>query len=66
VTMILGLTNGCCGYVPTERAFDEGGYETHRSVFTSRLATSADRTVVEECVNQLVNCRRLQGRPGSP
>jgi len=64
VTMILGLTNGCSGYVPTERAFDEGGYETHRSVFTSRLARNADRILVEECVNQLLRCRRLQDRPG--
>jgi hypothetical protein len=26
-TLVLGYTNGCIGYVPTARAYEEGGYE---------------------------------------
>ena len=42
-TIIAELTNGYCGYVPTAEAFEQGGYETHRSVYTSRLSKDADR-----------------------
>lgn len=38
LTIISELTNGYCGYVTTEHAFALKGYETHRTVFTSRLA----------------------------
>ena len=37
VMFMASLTNGYCGYVPTEKAFEQQGYETHRSVYTSRL-----------------------------
>ena len=66
VTLIVGLANGMCGYVPTERAFDEGGYETHRSVFTSRLARNSDRILVDECVDVLMECRGLQDAREDP
>ncbi len=29
-TAVLGLTNGAAGYIPTDKAFDQGGYETWR------------------------------------
>lgn len=28
-TLVAGYTNGCIGYMPTKKAFQEGGYETH-------------------------------------
>lgn len=56
VTMISELTNGYCGYVPTEAAFDEKGYETHRTVFTSRLAKNGGRVIVEKSVEMLRRC----------
>jgi len=53
VTLVSELSNGYCGYVPTEHAFDEGGYETHRSVFASRLAKNAGRIITEKSVDML-------------
>lgn len=53
VTLVSQLSNGYCGYVPTERAFDEGGYETHRSVFSSRLAKNAGRLITEKSIEML-------------
>lgn len=35
-TFYFGYTNGWFGYLPTERAFAEGGYEPKTSVFTGR------------------------------
>ncbi len=31
-TFVLGYTNGCIGYVPTARAYEEGGYEVVEAV----------------------------------
>jgi len=62
VTLIVGIANGTCGYVPTERALDQGGYETHRSMFSSRLARNADRLLVEESLKVLEKNREAQGR----
>ena len=53
VTLISQLTNGWCGYVPTEAAFEQGGYETHRSVRVSRLEKRAGRTITDACVELL-------------
>jgi len=57
VTMISELTNGYCGYVPTERAFTEKGYETHRTVFSSRLAKNAGQIIVDKAVEMLQRCK---------
>ena len=57
VTLISELTNGWCGYVPTEAAFTQGGYETHRSVHVSRLVKTAGRTITDACVERLGDCR---------
>ena len=66
VTLISELANGWCGYVPTEAAFTEGGYETHRSVRVSRLDTqAAGRTITDACVEifgRLSALGRLDGR----
>jgi len=64
LTLVSSLSNGHCGYVPTERAFESGGYETHRSVLTSRLVKNAGSIIADNCVQTLEQCRRLQ-RQGS-
>ena len=57
VTMISELTNGYCGYVPTEEAFEEKGYETHRTVFTSRLAKNGGQIIADKSVEMLQRCK---------
>lgn len=46
VTLISELTDGYCGYVPTELAFSRGGYETWPAP-TSQLAMDAGSRIVE-------------------
>ena len=65
LTLISTLSNGHCGYVPTERAFEGGGYETHRSVFTSRLARNAGSIIVDHCARTLERCRELHQKASS-
>ncbi len=66
-TFISELTNGYCGYVPTEAAFLQKGYETHRTVFTSRLSKGAGRMIVERSVEMLEKCGRAPaGRNARP
>ena len=50
VTLVPELTNGYCGYVPTEKAFEEQGYETPRSLYTSRLVRDGGRRITEAAV----------------
>ena len=50
VTLVSSLTNGYCGYVPTAEAFKHGGYETYRTVYTSRLAKDAGEQMVRESI----------------
>jgi neutral ceramidase len=47
ITIVSELTNGYCGYVPTQRSFKHGGYETYRTVYTSRLAKDAGDQIVD-------------------
>ncbi len=56
VTLVSELTNGWCGYVPTEAAFRQGGYETHRSAYVSRLSRSAGRVITDLSVETLEEC----------
>jgi len=51
-TMIIGLANDYIGYVPTERAFEEGGYEI-KTARTSQLLPGAG-ILVEAKVMQLL------------
>lgn len=53
VTIVAELTNGYCGYVGTERAFEEGGYETHRTVYTCRLGVDAGRQITDASLSML-------------
>lgn len=56
VTLVSELTNGYCGYVPTEESFAQGGYETHRSMFSSRIALNGGRIITEGCIEVLRTC----------
>ncbi len=53
VTLVAELTNGYCGYVPTEAAFAQDGYEVHRTVYTSRLEKAAGRKITAASVGLL-------------
>jgi len=44
-TFYFGYTNGWFGYLPTEKAFEEGGYETRTSPFTPGVAKDLVNTV---------------------
>lgn len=54
VTIVASLANGYCGYVPTPEAFVHGGYETYRTVYTSRLAKDAGERIFKESVDLLL------------
>jgi hypothetical protein len=53
VTFVSELTNGYCGYVPAVEAFEHGGYETYRTVYTSRLAKDAGDRILKESIDLL-------------
>jgi hypothetical protein len=44
-TFYFGYTNGWFGYLPTAKAFEEGGYETRTSPFTRQVEADLTRTV---------------------
>ena len=52
-TLIFELTNGYCGYAPTKEAFKRGGYETHRTLYTSRLSKDAGKKITEKSIELL-------------
>ena len=51
-TLVVELANGCEGYLPTPRAFAEGGYETMLAR-SSKLVPEAGAQVVEKAVEVL-------------
>ena len=53
VTLVASLANGYCGYVPTTEAFAHGGYETYRTVNTSRLVKDAGERIERESLELL-------------
>ena len=57
VTLVSELTNGYCGYVPTEEGHRQRAYETHRTVFTSRLALGAGRIITDRSIEMLEQCK---------
>ena len=63
VAFMASLTNGYCGYVPTAEAFELQGYETHRTVYTSRLEKGAGQRIVEATVGVMesLHAGPLQG-----
>lgn len=52
-TLVLGLANEAIGYVPTQRAFEEGGYEPT----SSRLQPGGGERLVEEALAALATLR---------
>ncbi|NUQ78836.1 MAG: hypothetical protein HUU21_35375 [Polyangiaceae bacterium] len=65
VTIVSELTNGYCGYVPTRQSFKHGGYETYRTVYTSRLAKDAGDQIVDISLEVLraVQTQQATGKP---
>ena len=53
VTLVSELTNGYCGYVGPEIAFDQGGYEVQRTVHTCRLSKESGRRMTDASVELL-------------
>jgi len=51
-TMVWELTNGYCGYVPTERALQNGSYET-RLAISSKLSPRAGEMIVNTSLDLL-------------
>jgi len=49
-TLVAGYTNGCIGYMPTKKAFEEGGYETH-SAYRLYGIYPVDQDVAEKMVS---------------
>ena len=60
-TLVLGLANDAIGYMPTQRAYEEGGYEPTASRF---LAGSGER-LVEEALALLKDLRAGSGQGGT-
>jgi len=57
-TFVLAYTNGNIGYVPTEDAFPQGGYEVDSAIKfygTTMLTPECERIIVESA------CRLLSG-----
>lgn len=48
--MIFGLANGYVGYIPTEEAFSQGGYEIKTSRCSSRFAPKAGQILADACI----------------
>jgi len=49
-TIVLGYANGCIGYVPTQAAFDEGGYEVDNAIRyygTTMLTPACEHLILE-------------------
>ncbi len=57
VTMVAELANDACGYVPYRRSFEHGGYETHRTCWTSRLIPEAGDIIVQRSIELLGRLR---------
>jgi neutral ceramidase len=53
-TLVIGLANEAIGYVPTRRAFEEGGYEPT----SSRLLPGGGERLIEETLAMLSQLRR--------
>lgn len=45
-TFYFGYTNGWFGYLPTAKAFEEGGYEPRTSPFTAAVESDVSRAVI--------------------
>lgn len=57
-TMVFGLANDCVGYVPTESAFAEGGYEV-KTARSSQLLPETGQIVVDEIMHMLKDVKKV-------
>jgi neutral ceramidase len=57
-TLFAGMSNGNMGYVPTEQAFKEGGYEVRKLPINSHLDISAGKRIVDASIELLNEIRR--------
>src|SRR5205814_9565541 len=65
LTMVIGLANGCSGYLPPPDQFPLGGYTTWRAR-SSYLETGTEPrivTAINELLQQVHAKRIAQGRP---
>ena len=53
VTLVAELANGYCGYVGPEAAFEQQGYEVHRTLYTCRLAKDSGRRMTDMSIQIL-------------
>jgi len=60
-TLPVCYANGCLGYVPPARAFEEGGYETKLSPW-SRVAASAEAAILDAAAGLLSELRDAAAR----
>lgn len=60
-TLVVGLANDAIGYVPTQRAYEEGGYEST----ASRLQAGSGERLVEEALTLLDDLRAESGQAGA-
>ena len=52
-TIVFGLTDDYVGYIPTENAFAEGGYEVKTSVCSSKFEPNAGSILADACKDLL-------------
>ena len=62
-TVVVELANGYEGYLPTRRAYEEGGYEV-RTARSSKLAPGCGESVVEAAVRVLHDLVGVTNLPG--
>ena len=55
--MVATIANGVLGYVPTRRAFENGGYEPSLG-YTSRWEEGCGEKLVESVIRQIENIRK--------
>jgi len=62
-TIVSELSNGYCGYVGDVNDFEQQGYETHRTLYTCRLAKHAGRLIADASVAMLHALRATDSWP---
>jgi len=61
-TFVMGYANGYIGYIPTLKAFEEGGYEPTRT-WWNRATPEAGRIIKASSLKQLEAMRKMVNKP---
>jgi len=61
-TFVIGYANGYIGYIPTPKAFEEGGYEPTRT-WWNRATSEAGKIIKESSLKQLEAMRTMANKP---